>query len=322
MPMTIAIVVFFVVLAVVLIAVSLGLRYMESARKKQVFKVLETVSGRTVSPAANLLKSKQKEKTWVEVLFASVDLATKVRARLQTADLAWTFESFVLASLGLAAVGMLVGTRLPLPSKVLGSLAVGGLFSLLPHFYISKKRSKRLKAMEEQLPDAMEFLARSMRAGHALTVSLSMVGEELADPLGREFRTMFNEQRLGAPMETALENLCRRVPLTDLHFFASALLLQRQTGGNLAEILRQLAQVVRERFRLHGQVKALAAHGKLTSMILTILPLVTTGLLMMISPEYLGSMADDPDGKKLIIAAAVMMIIGSIIVRRIIKIEV
>jgi len=149
-----------------------------------------------------------------------------------------------------------------------------------------------------------------------------MLGEELPEPLGREFRTMFNEQRLGGPLEAALNNLCDRVPLQDLKFFASALLLQRQTGGNLAEILRQLSTVIRERFRLKGQVKALSAHGRMTSMILTGLPIITTFLLNLVAPEYLGSMFKDPDGQKLVFAAVVMVFIGSVIIQKIIKIKV
>jgi len=148
------------------------------------------------------------------------------------------------------------------------------------------------------------------------------LGEELPEPLGREFRTMFNEQRLGGPLEAALNNLCDRVPLQDLKFFASALLLQRQTGGNLAEILRQLSTVIRERFRLKGQVKALSAHGRMTSMILTGLPIITTFLLNLVAPEYLGSMFKDPDGQKLVFAAVVMVFIGSVIIQKIIKIKV
>jgi tight adherence protein B len=161
-----------------------------------------------------------------------------------------------------------------------------------------------------------------MRAGHALTVSLSMAGDELPDPISREFRTLAHEQNLGSPMDTALDNLCTRVPLLDLRFFSSALLLQRQTGGNLSDILRQLSNLIRERFRLKGQVKALSAHGRLTSMILTGLPIVTVIALTFVAPEYLKGMADDPDGKKLIVAAILMMFMGTMIIQKIIKIQV
>ncbi len=135
--------------------------------------------------------------------------------------------------------------------------------------YVRQKRTKRLDKLEEQFPEALDFLARSMRAGHAFSISLEMVGEEMADPLGQEFRALFNEQNLGAPLDIALRNFTERVPLLDCRFFTSSVLLQKQTGGNLSEILSRLAYVIRERFRLKGQVKAASAHGRLTATILT-----------------------------------------------------
>ena len=119
--------------------------------------------------------------------------------------------------------------------------------------------------LEEQFPESLDFLARSMRAGHAFSISLEMLGEEMADPLGQEYRTLFNEQNLGAPLDVALRNFAERVPLLDVRFFTSSVLLQKQTGGNLSEILGRLAYVIRERFRLKGQVKAASAHGRMTA---------------------------------------------------------
>lgn len=322
MSIAIAIFLFFVLFAVILVAVSVALRYLESSRKKQVFKMLETVAGVSTAPTPNLLKNKPKEQTLLESIFARVDMVKNLRGRLAQADLTWSVEVFFAASVGLAIVGAVIGARVLTVKPTLGALGGGLIFGLLPYVFVSKKRSKRIAAMDEQLPDALEFLARSMRAGHALTVSLSMLGDELPEPLGREFRTMFNEQRLGGPLEAALRNLTDRVPLQDLKFFASALLLQRQTGGNLAEILRQLSTVIRERFRLKGQVKALSAHGRMTSMILTGLPVVTTLLLNWVAPDYLGGMFKDPDGQKMVVAAVVMVVLGSLCIQKIIKIQV
>src|SRR5580704_12223928 len=150
--------------------------------------------------------------------------------------------------------------------------------------YVCKKRGEQLDEMESQLPDALDFLARSMRAGHAFTISLEMAGDEIAEPLGQEFRALFNEQNLGAPLERSLTNFCKRVPLSDIRFFSSAVLLQRQTGGNLGEVLGRLSHIIRERFRLKGQVRATSAHGKLTATILTVLPIATLGGLLVVSP--------------------------------------
>src|SRR5262249_31778007 len=158
----------------------------------------------------------------------------------------------------------------------------------------------RLDALEEQFPEALDFLGRSMRAGHAFTISLEMVGQELPDPLGQGFCTLFNEQNLGAPLDVAMRNFTDRGALLDCRFFTSSVMLQKQTGGNLSEILSRLAYVIRERFRLKGQVKAASAHGRMTATILTLLPVATMLGLLAVAPGYLQGMAEDPDGKWLI----------------------
>jgi tight adherence protein B len=148
-----------------------------------------------------------------------------------------------------------------------------------------------------------------------------MASEDLPDPLGLEFRTLFNEQNLGAPLDRALYNLADRVPLLDVRFFVSAVILQKQTGGNLGEILTRLGQIIRGRFQLKGQVKAASAHAKITALVLTILPAATAVLMMMAAPTYLQSMIDDPDGRKLIAGAVVGQIVGQLLIRRIIRVK-
>jgi len=219
-------------------------------------------------------------------------------------------------------VGAVIGLRFPFMGFGYTSLALGLALALLPYFYVRRSRTKRLNKLEEQFPEALEFLARSMRAGHAFTISLEMLGEELPEPLGQEFRTLFNEQNLGAALEVALKNLTNRVPLLDMRFFSSSVLLQKQTGGNLAEILTQLANVIRERFRLKGQVKAASAHGRLTATILMCMPIVTMGALLIVSPGYLQGMAKDPDGQYIIGAAIVAQLVGNYFIKRIINIKV
>jgi tight adherence protein B len=149
-----------------------------------------------------------------------------------------------------------------------------------------------------------------------------MASEDLPDPLGLEFRTLFNEQNLGAPLDTALYSLVDRVPLLDVRFFVSAVILQKQTGGNLGEILTRLGQVIRQRFQLKGQVKAASAHGRITALVLTILPAATAVLMTIAAPSYLKSMFDDPDGRKLIAGSVVAQIVGQLVMRKIIRIKV
>jgi tight adherence protein B len=204
----------------------------------------------------------------------------------------------------------------------LSSLLFGVALGALPYAYVRFKRQRRMAAFEEQFPEALDFLARSMRAGHAFSVSLEMLGAESPEPLGQEFRTLFNEQNLGAPMEVAFENMLRRFPLVDVRFFASSVMLQKQTGGNLSEILLRLAYVIRERVRLKGQVRAISAHGRLTAAILTAMPIVLMLALFFVAPGYLQGMARDPDGKYMILAAIVSQFLGYYFIRRIIRIKI
>jgi tight adherence protein B len=207
-------------------------------------------------------------------------------------------------------------------SPALKAFGVGALAAFLPLMYVNNKRSKRIADLEEQLPDALDFLARSMRAGHAFSISLEMVGEEIHDPLGQEFRALFNEQNLGASLERSLASFGKRVPLPDVRFFSSAVLLQRQTGGNLSEILNRLSHIIRERFRLKGQVKAVSAHGRMTATILTLLPIGTLAGLMITSPGYLDPLLNDPTGRRIVALGVVAQVVGNFFIRKIIKIKV
>jgi tight adherence protein B len=222
-----------------------------------------------------------------------------------------------------AIIGLVLGTMFPfLVNGPITAVVLGLACSTLPYLYVRQKRQRRLNALEEQFPEALDFLSRSMRAGHAFSISLEMVGEEMADPLGQEFRALFNEQNLGAPLDVALRNFGLRVPLLDVRFFTSSVLLQRQTGGNLSEILTRLAYIIRERFRLKGQVKAASAHGRLTATILTLLPIGTMLGLLVVAPGYLQSMAEDADGKWMIGGAVVAQILGNFFIKKIINIKV
>src|ERR1051326_8555471 len=255
---TTIIIAFIVLFAIVLLSVSMGLKFLEAKRKKEVTSMLKTASGEAVQPKTQILKEiKASSNSLAERLFHNMNLAKKIQEQIRQADLTWTVEGFALFTVIGVIIGALIGTRLKmLPTSFIGPVACAAVCGVAPYFYVWRAKSKRMKTLEEQLPDALDFLARSMRAGHAFVISLSMVGEELPDPMGREFRTLFNEHNLGAPLELAMHSMCDRIPLLDLRFFSSAVMLQKQTGGNLADILTRLSYVIRERFRLRGQVKA------------------------------------------------------------------
>jgi tight adherence protein B len=314
------IVAFVVVFALIMIAVSVGLKFFDARRKKQVADMLQTAAGEPVVTMTSLLKEIEPDKpSGMKSVVASLHFTRHAQEQIQQAGLNWSVNR-LLTAMGLMMLpGFLLGATLVGPgAAVFGAFG----FASLPYLFVRRKRTKRLETLEEQFPEALDFLARSMRAGHAFSISLEMIGEELPDPLGQEFRTLFNEQNLGAPLDVALRNFTQRVPLLDCRFFTSSVLLQKQTGGNLSEILSRLAYVIRERFRLKGQVKAASAHGKLTATILTLLPVGTMLGLLVVAPGYLQGMANDPDGKKMIAGAVIAQILGNFFIKKIIKIKV
>ena len=284
--------------------------------------MLRTVT-ETEEPHVDLLMNPDDKKRSDETMPLAKAVHSKLNLILTESGMDWTMSRLLVFTGAAFAVGLLLGGLIPFqaPVAVKSGVAACGL-AWLPLFYVKRARGKRLDGMEAQLPDALDFLARSMRAGHAFTISLEMVGEEIADPLGQEFRALFNEQNLGASLDRSLANFGKRVPLADVRFFSSAVLLQRQTGGNLGEVLGRLSHIIRERFRLKGQVKATSAHGRLTATILTVLPLATLGGLVITSPGYLSPLITEPLGRKLVMAGVVCQILGNIVIRRIIRIRV
>jgi tight adherence protein B len=317
-------VVFFFVCAIVLTAVGLGLKYLEAERQRNVTKVLGAGgSQEIVQQESMILLDENKNEVSIARMIADLPAMKTLERYLQQGGLTWTPIGVVSAMAILAVIGVFLGMRINVPVfREFAILAFGGLLGYLPYAWVLLKRKRRLAEFEEQFPEALDFLARSMRAGHAFSVSLEMMSDEAPDPLGIEFRQVFNEQNLGAPVETALRNLADRVPLLDVRFFVSAVMMQRETGGNLAEILTKLAFVIRERFRLKGQVKAVSAHGRMTALILSVMPLVTMLALMIIAPGYLSSMAEDIHGKFMIVGAIAGQFLGYMWMRKIINIKV
>jgi len=314
---------FLVILALLLFSISFGLRFYEKQRRKKLVSMLRTVTENGEEHHVNLLVDQADQKSGVEDLMGSVNVTERIKKMLNESGLDWTPTRLFITMAVTFVLGALVSVWIPLQSPpALRALLVGLVTGFVPFFYVSKKRTKRIDALETQLPDALDFLARSMRAGHAFTISLEMVGEEIHDPLGQELRALFNEQNLGASLERSFASFARRVPIPDIRFFCSAVLLQRQTGGNLSEILNRLSHIIRERFKLKGQVKAVSAHGRLTATILTLLPIATLGGLFLTSPGYLDPMFTNPLGRKICIAGVAAQIIGNFFIRKIIRIKV
>lgn len=317
---------FLLMFALVVLTVSLGLKYLEAQKKKKVAEMLDAAGADTTQIETKVLIEAEKTSGAAIVItkfLNQFNFARKLEANIQQAGMTMSVYSLLLLMVVLTIPGALIGSRLnflmyPGPSAIAGALVAGWL----PYVYVMRARKKRMGAFEEQFPDALDFLGRAMRAGHAFSISLEMLSDESPQPLGQEFRKVFNEANLGLPIETALQNLAARVPLLDVSFFVSAVLLQRETGGNLAEILNKLALVIRERFKLKGQVKAASAHGRITGSILTLMPVALMFGLLLVAPGYLQGMAKDPDGRILIAVCIVCMVLGHFLIKKIVNIKV
>jgi tight adherence protein B len=216
--------------------------------------------------------------------------------------------------LGLAAV---LYTRNPAIGWA--SLIIG---AFLPYSFVSYRRQKRFEKFEELFPEAIDTLARAVRAGHAFTTALEMISNEIAEPLASEFRKLFEEQKFGMPVRDALMNLTERIPLVDVKFFVTAVMLQRETGGNLAEILDNLSYVIRERFKIQRHVKVHTAQGRLTMLLLMSMPPAVVTILYIFSPEFVAPLFHDPIGHALLVASIALQTTGYFVIRKIIKIQV
>jgi tight adherence protein B len=320
------IVVFLVMFAVVIMSVSVGLRYLEIQQQKKVAGAIAIVKeSNKTTRSESVLKNLNPDDPWDAPagFLSQFNFYKAIENLLERSAITWHPAAVVVAMIVLGIAGAMLGTVLPvLVFKWSSVLGLGLAFGFLPWFYLSFKANSRMNEFEEQFPESLDFLARSLRAGHAFSMSLEMLSQESPAPLGPEFGRVFHENNLGAPMDVALVNLTQRVPLLDVRFFVSSVMLQRETGGNLGEILTKLSYVIRERFRLKGQVKAASAHGRLTATILILMPLCMTVALPIVAPGYLNTMAEDETGQWMILGAILAQLMGFYFIRKIINIKV
>jgi tight adherence protein B len=256
-----------------------------------------------------------------QMLVDKYKLGPKIGIFLEQAGLQWPPARLVHLSLICFAAGFAAGWLL-LPITHFLALITGMLTAAIPTLYVYVKRRSRLKRFEELFPDTLEFISRSMRAGHAFSVSLEMIHREFQEPVASEFRRAFEEHNLGLPIEIALQKLAKRVPLLDVHFFVSAVLLQKRTGGNLAEILDKLAYVIRERFKLRGRIRAVSAHGRMTATALSAIPVAVAILMFYTNPDYVKFFFTDDVGNMMMGAAIALQLIGYAVMKKIVNIEV
>jgi len=238
----------------------------------------------------------------------------------EQADVTMTVTKFVGISAG---IGFAVAFMSTFAGVSYYMAPVFGLaFSMLPLCWLTFRRKSRLKKFAAQLPEALELVARALRAGHSLAAGFRLVASEMSDPIGSEFGRVFEEQNLGIPFEEALTGLTERVPNLDLKFFATAVILQRQTGGDLAEILDKIGSLIRERFKIWGQVQALTGEGRLSGIVLLALPPMLFVAVYRMNPDYLMLLFTDDLGKKMLIGGVIMQLFGALVIRKIVNIRV
>ena len=296
-------------------------------RKRDVDQIKTLVSGRVTQMGEKkgetpLMKPKTESKREaVARFFLGSSLTEKLRNYIEQAGLDWDPARTVYLSLLLGLIGFnIFWYMIPRGQAIAFIGVIAGLGA--PSLYLYQKRKARLMKFEAQFPDALEFVSRAMRSGHAFSVSLEMLHKEYSAPLGDEFRRTFDEQNLGLPLEVALERLGTRIPLLDVHFFVSAVLLQKRTGGNLANLLDNLAYLIRERFKLRARIRAVSAHGRISGLVLSMIPLTVGVLMFYTNPSYILFFFDDPDGKVMLAVCIIFQFLGFVTIRKIVNLGV
>ena len=314
--------IFVVLFLVAALCVGLGQAFLASRQKQQVRTMLRRAESEAGKRRPDLLKP-EVVKDGLSNALTRLGIFHRLALFIEQSGAAWTVGKFVIITAVAGFAGLFIGFVLPPFSQ--NRLAAPALFlmgALVPFLLTFRKRSKRMAQFEEQFPEALNFLSRSMRAGHAFSIGLEMLVADAPEPLGSAFRQMLNDLHLGSTLEASMAKLVASVPLIDVRFFISAILLQQGSGGNLSEILDSMARIIRERFQLKGQVKAASAHGRITGLILAIMPVVVAIMLFFISPDYLMVLFRDPLGKKLLIAACIGQVVGFLCIRKIVNIKV
>ena len=307
---------------IVLGCVGLGRAFLVTKQKNQIRTMLRRAESQAGKRRPDLLKPEAEQDAISKILDES-SFFLRLADLIDQSGMEWTTAKFLFMTLAAGLIGLFIGFFIPpLSLNALAPYVLAILTSFIPLMIVLRKRSKRLAKFEEQFPEALNFLSRSMRAGHAFSIGLEMLVADAAEPLGSLFRQMLNDLHLGSSLEVAMGKLAHRVPLIDVRFFVSAVLLQQGTGGNLSEILDTMAKIIRERFQLKGQIKAASAHGKVTGVILALMPVVVAVLLFLASPDYILVLVRDPDGKHLVIGAAIAQVIGFFCIRKIVNIKV
>jgi tight adherence protein B len=313
----------FILVVVLVNGVYLGWVWFETRRHRMtVYDRLEVEAVKSERTKSKLIElDVAKPKSLLERFVAVVRVEAPLEALLVHAGDRSGVRAFLRKTV-LFGCGAAVAGALLLPYGALaGALILGLPAAVVPFALLRRAATKRIFRFEEQFPACLEFVSRSMRAGHGFSVALELISTEFEEPLAGEFKHLYEEHSLGMPLDVAMRKLAVRVPLLSVQFFVCAVTLQKRTGGNLAEVLDKLAGIIRERFKLQQRVKVISAHGKMTATALTLIPAAVGGLMWVANPRYMSFFLHDGTGPWLALSAVVMQMIGYAIIRQMVKIE-
>jgi tight adherence protein B len=289
---------------------------------KRIERRLRAMAAGSGGAEASILKQRMlSESPPLQRMLLGLPRVQELDRILQQSGSNWSVAFFLGVTVLVAIGAFFVASLIPLLHWSFVTL-IAACAALLPFIHVLRKRAKRMLKIVEQLPDALDLIARALKAGHAFPSGLQMVGEETQDPIAGEFRIVHDEINFGIAVPTALANLANRVPIPDMRHFVIAVLIQRETGGNLTELLANIAKLIRERLKLLMKVRVLSAEGRLSALILCALPPAVAGMINLINPKFMSVLWTDPMGIKMIYAALVMMAIGALWMRKIIRIRV
>ena len=269
--------------------------------------------------AGGLLRAVEKAgPAWLEAIFLRLPHQRDLKNFLEQGDLGWSVATFLMMTVGLAAAsGLAAMVIMPMPLPVVAA----GVGAIVPYLYVSHRRKKRFSKFEEYFPEAIDVLSRAIRAGHAFSTGLEVVAEEANEPVAGEFRTVFEEQKFGLPLAESLLSMADRIAILDVRIFVTAVLIQRESGGNLAEILDNLAYVIRERFKFRRQLRVHSAHGRMTGYVLAAAPVVAGVGMYSLNPEYMRVLVEEPAGRMMLAVAVTLQIFGFLVIRRMVDVK-
>jgi tight adherence protein B len=295
----------------------------ENRRKRGMVDHLRALANEPIGGSgqgSSVFRSAVMQSPWLRPIISRVPQLQDAEFLLQQAAVPWTLQTLFMLSIGLAiGLGSMI---LILSRSVPIGFAATIVGAMLPTMYVRRKRTKRMNAFEEFLPESIDLVGRALRAGHPLSAGFKMAADDGPEPVAGEFRRVFEEQRFGLPLQESLLSLADRINLVDVRILVTAILIQREVGGNLAEILDNLSSVVRARFTIRRQIRVYTAQGRMTGYLLSALPIIIFSILYMLNPQYMSILFTDPIGKILIVVAITMQLLGFLWIRKIIKIEI